>query len=74
MKKVTMKSSTYPEVLLRYSQCVKDLSIDGLVLEVNQIHLLPDLLQGSLGAQGSKIRPDVAVGFGSNLGIQNNNN
>lgn len=58
---------SYLEVIHSDSERVHDFSIDGLILKVDQVHLLPDGLQRSLGAEGSQICTDVAVGLVSDL-------
>lgn len=58
------------EVIHRDGERVHDFSIDGLILEVNQVHLLPDGLQRSLGAESSQICTDMAVGLVSDLQMQ----
>lgn len=40
--------SPYPEIIHSHCQGVHDFSINGLILQVNEIHLLADGLQGSL--------------------------
>lgn len=57
----------YLEVIHSDSERVHDFSIDGLILKVDQVHLLPDGLQRSLRAEGSQICTDVAVGLVSDL-------
>jgi hypothetical protein len=56
------------EVLHGHGQAVEHFGVDGLVLQVDEVHLFSDLLEGGLRAQGGKISSDVAVGFGGNLG------
>ena len=41
------------EVLHGDGEAVKNLGIDVLILQINQVHLLMDLLKGGLGAEGS---------------------
>ncbi|KAI6751078.1 hypothetical protein HG530_013992 [Fusarium avenaceum] len=55
------------EVLHGYTKGVEDLSINGVLVKVNEIHLLTNLLHGSLRAEGSNIGTDVTVGLGGNL-------
>ena len=55
------------EILHGDGEAVQNLGVDGLVLEVDKIHLFTDLLQGGLGAEGSKIGTNVTVGFSGNL-------
>lgn len=55
------------EVLHGDGEAVENLGVDGLVFKVDEVHLLTDLLEGSLGAESRKIGADVAVCFGSNL-------
>ena len=55
------------EVLHRDGEAVENLGVDGLVLQVDEVHLFADLLKGSLGAEGREIGTDVAVSFGGNL-------
>ena len=55
------------EVLHRDGQAVEDLGVDGVVLQVDEVHLFSDLLQGRLGAKRGQIGADVAVRFGSDL-------
>mmetsp|Transcript_1988 Transcript_1988/g.3116 ORF Transcript_1988/g.3116 Transcript_1988/m.3116 type:complete len:251 (+) Transcript_1988:1337-2089(+) len=49
------------EVVVCHRHCVKDLCIDGLVLEVNDVHLLADALQRRLRAQCGEIRAHISV-------------
>lgn len=60
-------SGSYLEVIHSDSKRVHDLSIDGLVLKVNQVHLLSDCLQRSLRAESSQVGTNVAVGLISYL-------
>lgn len=53
----------YLEVIHSDSKGVHDFSINGLILKVNQVHFLPDGLQGSLRAESSQICTNVPMGF-----------
>ena len=55
------------EVLLGNTKGVKDLGIDSILVEINEIHLLTNLLHGSLGAEGGDIGTNVTVRLSSNL-------
>lgn len=57
------------EVLHGDTKGVENFGIDGVLVEVNEIHLLTDLLHGSLRAQRGEIGSDVTVSLGSN-GLQ----
>lgn len=57
----------YLEVIHSDSKRVHDFSINGLIFQVDQVHLLPDRLQRSLGAESSQICTNVAVGLISYL-------
>ena len=58
------------EVILVDGHGIEDLSIDLLVLNVDQVHLLADALHGGLGTKGGNIGTDETVGFaGNGLGI-----
>jgi hypothetical protein len=46
---------------------VEDGSVESVLLKVDEVHLLADLLKGSLGAERSKIRADVAVRLAGDL-------
>jgi len=59
--------NTYSKVFLRDSQWVEDLCIDGFIFKINQVHLLSDLLEGSLGAEGCEIWTHVSVGLRRHL-------
>ena len=56
-----------PEVLHGDGEAVEDLGVDGLVFEIDEVHLLADLLKGSLGAECGEVGADMAVGFGRDL-------
>ena len=49
------------------SSPVENLGVDGLVLEVDEVHLLPDLLERGLAAERRQVRTHVAVGLRRNL-------
>lgn len=51
----------YLEVIHSDSKWVHDFSINGLILKVDQVHLLSDGLQGSLRAEGSQICTHVSM-------------
>lgn len=55
------------EVFHGDAQRVEDLGINGVFVEVDEVHLLTNLLHGSLGAQSGNIGTDVTVGLGGNL-------
>ncbi|TFB02298.1 hypothetical protein CCMA1212_006004 [Trichoderma ghanense] len=55
------------EVVHGDTQGIENLGINGILIEINEVHLLTDLLHGSLGAEGSNIGTDVTVGLGSDL-------
>ena len=64
---MTNKRRGLPEVLLYHSKAVQDLGVNALVLEVDEAHLLPDLMQGRLGAEGGEIGSHVSVNLGGDL-------
>ena len=49
------------------SSPVENLGVDGLVLEVDEVHLLPDLLERGLAAERRQVRTHVAVSLRRNL-------
>jgi hypothetical protein len=49
------------EVVHGDAQRVKHLGVDGVFVQINQVHLLADLLHGSFGAERRKVGADVAV-------------
>src|SRR4051812_37623484 len=51
----TTGEGAHVEVSLRHSQGVEHLRVDGRRLEVDELHLLRDLLQRGFGAQGSDV-------------------
>ena len=54
--------------LRKYStERAQDLGVDRVLLEVYQIHLLANLLQGGLRAQGGHVAAHEAVRLGSHL-------
>lgn len=55
------------EVLHGDAEGVENLGIDGVLVEIDEVHLLTDLLHGGLGAESSHIGTDVTMGLGSNL-------
>lgn len=57
----------YSEVVHGDGKGVHDLCVDGLVLKVDEIHLLPDGLQGGFRAQSSQVSTHVAVSLIGNL-------
>ena len=56
-----------PEVLHGDGEAVEDLGVDVLVLEVDEVHLLSDLLKGGLRAQGCQVCAHMTMGLCSNL-------
>ena len=52
---------------LEQDSLVKLPGVNALVLEVDEIHLLSDLLQGHLRAKGSEISSHVSVSLGGDL-------
>jgi hypothetical protein len=55
------------EVVHGHRQGIQHLGINGIILEVNEIHLLSDLLEGGFRAQSCQISPDMAMGLSRNL-------
>lgn len=53
----------YLEVIHGDGQRVHDFSINSLILKVDQVHFLPDGLQGGLRAQSSQICTNMSMGF-----------
>ena len=49
------RAESKAEVLHRNSERVENFGVNGILIEVNEIHLLADLLHGGLGTQRSKI-------------------
>ena len=49
------------EVLVRHGHRVKDLGVDRLLVDVDQVHLLADALHRRLGAERGDVRADKAV-------------
>ena len=43
------------------TECIEDFGVDGVVFEVDEVHLLANLLERRLGAQGSQVTADEAV-------------
>ncbi len=58
---------THPEVLPGDSERVQNLGINRFLVQVDHVHLLTNLLHGSLGTERSNIGTDVTVGFRGNL-------
>ena len=54
------------EVFHGDTQRIQDLCIDRVFVEINQIHLLTDLLHGSLRAEGGNVGTDITVSLGRN--------
>ena len=52
---------TYPEVFLCDGERVEHFGVNLFVFEINQVHLLADLLQGRLAAQRCQIATHVTV-------------
>jgi hypothetical protein len=52
------------EVLLSDSKAVKNLGVDGVLIQIDQVHLLTNLLHGGLRAEGCNVGSDVTVGLG----------
>ena len=50
-----------PEILIGNSQWVKDLSVNGIVLQIERVHLLSDLLQRGLRAQRCQIGANITM-------------
>lgn len=58
------------KVILGHSHCFQDLSVDLIVLNINDVHLLTDALQGAFCAKGSNICSHKAVSiFGYSLKV-----
>ena len=55
---------SYAEVFHGDSQRVQHLRVNRLFFQVNQVHLLTNLLQRGFRAERCQVRPDVAVGLG----------
>lgn len=55
------------EVLHGDTKRLEDFNVNGVLIKINEIHLLTNLLHGSLGAESSHIGTNVTVGLGSNL-------
>ena len=55
------------EVVHGNTKGVENFSIDGVLVEINQIHLFSNLLHGGFGTQRSDIRTNVTMGIGCNL-------
>lgn len=55
------------EVLHGDTERVRHLRVDGVLLEVDEVHLLTNLLHGSFRAKSSENGTDVAVGIRCNL-------
>jgi hypothetical protein len=55
------------EVLHGEAERVKHVRVDGVFIEINQIHLFTDLLHGGFRAERSNIRTDVTVCLRSDL-------
>lgn len=58
---------TYPKVLHRNSKRIQNLGINSLLLQINQIHLFPDLLHSRLRTKGSHVSSNKSMCLGSNL-------
>merc|ERR1719352_223940 len=56
-----------PEVGHGDGKAVQHLGVNGLVLQVDQVHLLPDLLQSCLAAQSRQVGADVSVSLSGHL-------
>mmetsp|Transcript_13821 Transcript_13821/g.28275 ORF Transcript_13821/g.28275 Transcript_13821/m.28275 type:complete len:206 (+) Transcript_13821:1164-1781(+) len=54
------------EMVLGHGHGVEDLGVDGLLLDINKVHLLPNALHSGLGTEGGDISADETVGLGSN--------
>lgn len=57
------------EVLHGDTERIEDFRVDGVLVEIDQVHLLADLLHGSLRAERRNVGADIAVGLGGN-GLQ----
>ena len=42
--------------MVKISSPVQDLGVDGLILQVGEVHLLPDLLEHGLAAECRQVR------------------
>ena len=62
---------TYAEVLHGDCKRVEDFSVDRIIFQIDELHLLTNLLEGSLGAEGSQISSDVSVTLVGNLNRRN---
>ena len=54
-------------ILHRDSERVEHLRIDGLLIQIDEVHFFSDLLHGSFGTEGSNIRANVTVCVSCNL-------
>ena len=54
-------SPTHPKVLHGNSKRVQHVYINSVVLQIDKLHLLSDLLESSLGCEGSEISSHVTV-------------
>jgi len=58
------------KVVLANGHSVQNLSINGLFLDINEVHLLPDALHGSLSTEGGNVSSHESVGLGGDgLGV-----
>lgn len=56
------------EVLHRDTERVEHFRIDGILVEVDQVHLLADLLHSGFRAERCNIGTDISMGVPGNLG------
>jgi len=68
-QKITLQ--VYLEVIHGNGKRVHDFSIDGLILKVDQVHLLPDGLESSLRAESSQICTHMPMSLIGNLKYKN---
>ena len=54
-------------VLHRDAERVEHLRIDGLLVQIDEVHFFSDLLHGSFGTEGSDISANVTVCVSCNL-------
>lgn len=62
-----MKINTHSEVLHGNRERIEHFSIDCVIFQIDQFHLLSDLLKCRLGTEGSEISSDVTMALVSDL-------
>jgi uncharacterized protein YjaG (DUF416 family) len=55
------------EVLHRYTESVEDFSVDGIFVQVDEVHFLANLLHSRFGAKRRNIGTDISMRIGGNL-------